>query len=124
MALLKKMGIEDKADSYPYQLSGGQQQRVAIARAMAMKPEILFFDEPTSALDPCNRRIVIDTIRDMDQTRIITSHDLDMILDTCDRVILISDGRIAADGKAADILSDRVLLEANRMELPLSMSRR
>ena len=52
MGLLKKMGIEDKANAYPYQLSGGQQQRVAIARAMAMKPEILFFDEPTSALDP------------------------------------------------------------------------
>ena len=81
-------------------------------------------DEPTSALDPCNRRIVINTIRELKQTKIITSHDLDMILDTCDRVILLSDGRIAADGPADAILRDRALLEVNRMELPLSLSGR
>lgn len=81
-------------------------------------------DEPTSALDPYNRRIVINTIRELKLTKVITSHDLDMILDTCDRVILLSNGRIAADGSASMILRDRELLEKNRMELPLSLTGR
>ena len=96
----------------------------AIATILAMEPEAVLMDEPTSALDPYNRRVVINTIRELDQTRIITSHDLDMIMDTCSRVILISEGRLVADGKAADILSDRALLEANHMELPLSLAGR
>ena len=122
--VLERLGLQYLKHKYNHRISGGEKRMAAIATILAMRPEAVLMDEPTSALDPCNRRIVIDTIRDMGQTRIITSHDLDMILDTCDRVILISDGRIAADGKAADILSDRGLLEANRMELPLSMSRR
>ena len=93
----------------------------AIATILAMEPEVILMDEPTSALDPYNRRIVINAIRELDQTRIITSHDLDMIFDTCDRVILLSEGRIAADGPADVILRDRALLEANHMELPLSL---
>ena len=93
----------------------------AIATILAMEPAPIFMDEPTSALDPYNRRIVINTIRELDQTKLIASHDLDMILDTCDRVILISGGRIAADGPANEILRSRELLEANRMELPLGM---
>ena len=72
-------------------------------------------------LDPYNRRVVINTIRELPQTKLITSHDLDMILDTCERVILLSNGRIAADGPAEELLRDRALLEANRMELPLSL---
>ncbi len=86
-----------------------------------MEPEVVLMDEPTSALDPFNRRLVINTIRELLQTKLITSHDLDMILDTCGRVILLSGGRIAADGPAQTILRDRALLEANRMELPLSL---
>ena len=93
----------------------------AIATVLAMEPEAVLMDEPTSALDPYNRRIVINTIRELDQTRIITSHDLDMILDTCDRVILLSEGKIVADGKASVLLRDRELLERHRMELPLSI---
>ena len=81
-------------------------------------------DEPSSALDPCNRRLVINTIRGLEQTKLISSHDLDMILDTCSRVILLSEGRIAADGPAEEILRDRALLEANRMELPLCLAGR
>ena len=81
-------------------------------------------DEPTSALDPYNRRIVINTIRGLKQTKLITSHDLDMILDTCDRVILLSEGKIAADGPAEQILRDRALLEKHHMELPLSFTGR
>ena len=98
----------------------GQEKRMAaVATVLAMDPEVLLMDEPTSALDPYNRRIIINTIRKLPCTKVITSHDLDMIYDTCGRVILLSEGRIAADGPAETILRDRDLLEANRMELPL-----
>ena len=95
----------------------------AIATVLAMEPSVLLMDEPTSALDPKNRRMIINTIRSLKQTRIITSHDLDMILDTCSRVILIDEGRIIKDGTAEEILKDHELLEAHSMELPLSFSR-
>ena len=96
----------------------------AIATILAMEPDAILMDEPTSSLDPYNRRIVINTIRSLPQTKLITSHDLDMILDTCERVILLSGGKIVADGKAQEILRDRALLEAHHMELPLSLSGR
>ena len=91
----------------------------AIATILAMEPEAILMDEPTSALDPCNRRLVINVIRSLSQTKLITAHDLDMILDTCSRVLLLSDGAIAADGPADVLLRDRTLLETHRMELPL-----
>ena len=121
MELLEMVGLADKADQYPSQLSGGQKQRVAIARSLAMNPDVMLFDEPTSALDPYNRRIVINTIKELPQTKIITSHDLDMIMDTCSRVILISKGSIIADGPAEKILADKELLESNHLELPLRL---
>ena len=89
----------------------------------AMEPEAVIMDEPTVALDPYNRRIVMNAIRAMQNTRVIASHDLDMILDLCDRVILISGGRIAADDTSETILYDKELLEKNRLELPLRLSR-
>ncbi len=122
--VLERLGLQYLKHKYNHKISGGEKRMAAIATILAMEPEAVLMDEPTSALDPYNRRIVINTIRDMDQTRVITSHDLDMILDTCDRVILISEGRVVADGKAPDILSDKELLEANHMELPLSYNRK
>jgi len=80
-------------------------------------------DEPTVTLDPFNRRLVINTIRTMDNTKLIASHDLDMILDLCSRVLLIAGGRLIADGDAKTILSDREHLEANRLELPIALAR-
>ena len=120
-AVLERLGLQDLKYRHNHKLSGGEKMMAAIATVLAMEPEVILMDEPTSALDPYNRRIVINTIRELDQTRIITSHDLDMIFDTCDRVILLSEGRIAADGPADVILRDRALLEANHMELPLSL---
>ena len=96
----------------------------AIATILAMEPETILMDEPTAALDPYNRRLIIRRINGLSQTKLIASHDLDMILDTCERVILLSEGRIAADGKAEEVLRDKALLEANHLELPLSLSRR
>ena len=93
----------------------------AIATVLAMRPEVILMDEPSATLDPVNRRMVIRTIQALPQTKLIASHDLDMILETCDRVILLSHGKIAADGDCKTILSDGALLEQNRMELPLCM---
>ena len=119
--VLKELGLEDLKHRHNHRISGGEKRMAAIATILAMEPEVILMDEPTSALDPYNRRVVINTIRTLPQTKIITSHDLDMILDTCDRVILLSHGEIAADGPADTILRDRDLLEANRMELPLRL---
>lgn len=94
----------------------------AIATILAMQPESILMDEPTSALDPYNRRIVMNAIRELPQTRLIASHDLDMILDTCSRVILLYGGKIAADGPAQEILRNKALLEAHRMELPFCLA--
>jgi len=120
--VLASLHLEDLKYRYNHKISGGEKRMAAIATVLAMQPDAILMDEPTSALDPYNRRIVINTIRELSQTKIITSHDLDMILETCGRVILISEGRIVADGPAEEILSDKELLEANRMELPLSKS--
>lgn len=121
--VLNRLGLQYLKHKYNHRISGGEKRMAAIATILAMEPEAVLMDEPTSALDPYNRRIVINTIKDMKQTRIITSHDLDMILDTCDRVILIGEGRIVADGDVKEILSNKELLEDNHMELPLSISR-
>ena len=119
LQVLRQLGIEDLKDRYNHRISGGEKRMAAIATVLAMEPSALLMDEPTSALDPFNRRQVIHLIQSLPQTRLITSHDLDMIYDTCSRVILISGGRVAADGPAEEILLDEQLLNANRMELPL-----
>ena len=118
-SVLKELGQEKLRDLYNHKISGGEKRMAAVATVLAMDPEVLLMDEPTSALDPYNRRIIINTIRKLPCTKIITSHDLDMIYDTCSRVILLSNGAVAADGPAEEILRDKELLAANRMELPL-----
>lgn len=123
-AVLERLGLTELKHRHNHRISGGEKRMAAIATILAMEPEAILMDEPTSALDPYNRRIVINTIRGLKQTKLITSHDLDMILDTCDRVILLSEGKIAADGPAEQILRDRALLEKHHMELPLSFTGR
>lgn len=120
--VLAGLGIQDLKERYNHRISGGEKRMAAIATILVMQPEAILMDEPTSALDPFNRRMIINTVKDLKQTKLIASHDLDMILDTCSRVILLSGGEIAADGPADAILRDRALLEANRMELPLSLA--
>ena len=122
-AVLEQLGLVELKHRYNHKISGGEKRMAAIATILAMEPAVLLMDEPTTALDPYNRRKVIQTISTLPQTILIASHDLDMILDTCSRVILLSQGVIAADGPAEVILRDRELLEGNRMELPLSLSR-
>ena len=121
-AVLEKLGLQELKHRHNHRISGGEKRMAAIATILAMDPEAVLMDEPSSALDPCNRRLVINTIRELRQTKLITSHDLDMILDTCERVILLSGGAVAADGPADQILRDRALLEAHRMELPFCLA--
>lgn len=101
MELLKKMGLEDRADAYPCQLSGGQCQRVAIARALALNPKILFFDEPTSALDPELTGEVLKVIKslaDLHIAMVIVTHEMAFARDISDRVIFMADGVIVEEG--------------------------
>lgn len=119
--VLRGLDLQDLKYRYNHKISGGEKRMAAIATILAMQPEVILMDEPSTALDPVNRRTVIRTIQSLPQTKLIASHDLDMILETCDRVILLSHGNIAADGDCRTILRDRELLEHNRMELPLCM---
>ena len=123
-AVLEQLGLQELKHRHNHRISGGEKRMAAIATILAMEPEVILMDEPSSALDPCNRRLVINTIRALPQTKLITSHDLDMILDTCRRVILLDRGRIVADGPAEEILRNKELLESHRMELPFCLAGR
>lgn len=106
--LLRKMGLEDKEDAYPYQLSGGQCQRVAIARALALNPKILFFDEPTSALDPELTGEVLKVIRslaDLDIAMVIVTHEMAFARDISHRVIFMADGVIVEEGTPEQVFA-------------------
>ncbi|MDP4089084.1 MAG: ectoine/hydroxyectoine ABC transporter ATP-binding protein EhuA [Bacillota bacterium] len=109
MELLEKVGLADKANSFPYQLSGGQKQRVAIARALAMKPDILLFDEPTSALDPELTGEVLKVIKELaveDMTMIVVTHEMSFARDVSDRVIFMDQGVIVEQGAPEDIFQN------------------
>ena len=108
-ALLKKMGLEDKAGSYPYQLSGGQAQRVSIARALAMDPEILFFDEPTSALDPELTREILSVIRELKEekmTMVVVTHEMNFAKGISDKVIFMDKGVIVEEGEGDELFTN------------------
>jgi ABC-type polar amino acid transport system ATPase subunit len=108
-ALLHKVGVLDKAGSYPDQLSGGQQQRVAIARALAMEPKIMLFDEPTSALDPEMIGEVLDVMRQMARegmTMVVVSHEMGFIREAADRIVVLSEGQIVEDASPQKLFSD------------------
>lgn len=120
-AVLNQLGLQSLKNRYNHKISGGEKRMAAIATILAMQPDMILMDEPSTALDPVNRRTIINTICTLPQTKLIASHDLDMILDTCQRVILLTNGKIAADGETEAILQDKALLEANRMELPFCL---
>ena len=119
--VLEQLGLQALKHRHNHKISGGEKRMAAIATILTMDPEMILMDEPSTALDPVNRRTVINTINRLPQMKLIASHDLDMILDTCQRVILLSHGRIVADGDVETILRDKELLEANRMELPFCL---
>jgi cobalt/nickel transport system ATP-binding protein len=105
----------------PYRLSAGEKRRAAIATALAMEPAILVMDEPTSGLDPRGRRHLIRLLREFDHTKIIATHDLDLVLALCPRTLVMHGGRLMADGPTAAIFQDEALLAACGLERPLSL---
>jgi cobalt/nickel transport system ATP-binding protein len=121
---LSKVNCLHLRDKPPHHLSGGQKSAVAIASVLAMEPDILVMDEPAASLDPKSRRNLINLLKSFAHSKIIASHDLDLILDVCERCIVIGNGMVVADGPAEEILSNRKLLEENNLELPLSFQRR
>jgi glutamate transport system ATP-binding protein len=106
--LLERVGIPEKAGSYPADLSGGQQQRVAIARALAMQPKLMLFDEPTSALDPEMIREVLDVMRDLahgGMTMVVVTHEMGFAREVCDRIVFIDDGKIVEEAPPDEFFS-------------------
>ena len=107
--LLRKMGLSDKDDAYPYQLSGGQQQRVSIARALATNPKVLFFDEPTSALDPELTGDILKTIRSLAaerKTMVIVTHEIEFARNVADKVVFMADGVIIEEGPPEQVIGN------------------
>lgn len=120
---LSVAGISHLRDKQIFKMSGGEKKLVSIATILSMTPDIILMDEPSIALDPRNRRNLIRILNSFEHLKIIASHDLDMILDTCERTIIMSGGEIVCDGPTKEVLTDRALLEENGLELPLCMSR-
>jgi polar amino acid transport system ATP-binding protein len=107
--LLKRIGLEDKAKSYPAQLSGGQKQRIAIARALAMSPDVMLFDEPTSALDPEMVGEVLDVMKELaseGMTMIVVTHEMGFAREVGDRVIFMDEGKIMEEGTPEEIFTN------------------
>lgn len=124
MEALEQVHIGYLKDRQIYRMSGGQKKLAAIATVLSLSPEIILLDEPSIALDPRNRKNLIQIIGEMGGTKIIASHDLDMILDICERTILLSKGKIVKEGRTKDILTDEELLTGSGLELPLSLGKR
>ena len=121
-AILDALGISHLAERPPHRLSGGEKRIVSFAGVLAGGPEVLALDEPSSALDPRARRRVIDFLRGSSKSIILATHDLDMALDVCSRAVILSEGRAACEGTLPELFTDREILEANGLELPLKYS--
>ena len=118
---LSRVGALGLRDRPPHRLSAGEKRSVAIASVLSMDPEILVMDEPTSSLDPRGRRALIGLLKTLTQTKIVATHDLDFVLDLCERTIVIHRGRILAEGRTEEIFQNEALLEESRLERPLRM---
>ena len=107
--LLDRVGLKDRADSYPIQLSGGQKQRIAIVRALAMKPKVMLFDEPTSALDPEMVGEVLEVMKELAQegmTMVVVTHEMGFAREVGSRVLFMADGKLLEEGSPADIFGN------------------
>jgi cobalt/nickel transport system ATP-binding protein len=121
---LARVGLEGYEKRSPHHLSGGEKQRVCLAGVLACDPDVLALDEPTSNLDPRGKRELKSLIRSLQATTLIASHDLDMIVELCPRVILLDRGSVVADGPTLEILSDETLMIAHGLEKPHSLQHR
>lgn len=118
---LETVGALHLKNRQTHRLSGGEKRAVAIATVLSMSPDILVMDEPTSSLDPMARRRLIELLKSFHHTKIIATHDLDMVLDLCERTIIIREGVVAADGSSIDVLRDEALLVSCHLEKPLRL---
>jgi cobalt/nickel transport system ATP-binding protein len=119
---LVQVGLSGLEARVPHHLSGGEKRRVALAGVLAMRPEVLLLDEPTQFLDPRGRREFIHLLKGLAGTKMIAAHDLEMILQTCSRVLLLDRGRLIADGPARTILANPALMEAHGLEVPHTLA--
>jgi len=117
-AALERVGMAHVRERPPYHLSAGEKRAVAIATVLAMTPDILVMDEPSSNLDPRARRRLIQLLRSFEHTRIIATHDLELVVEVCSRVLLLDNGTIVADGPVRDVLNDEALMLAHGLERP------
>ena len=117
-AALERVGMSHLRDRPPYRLSAGEKRLVAIATVLVMRPDILVMDEPSSNLDPRARRRLIELLCSFDHARIIATHDLELAVEVCSRVIVIDAGRVVADGRTADLLDDESLMLSHGLERP------
>jgi energy-coupling factor transporter ATP-binding protein EcfA2 len=119
---LARVDLEEAAERAPHHLSFGERKRVCLAGVLACDPSILVLDEPTANLDPRGRRRFIQLISRLTATKLIATHDLEMVLELCARTVLLDGGRVVADGPARAVLGDPRLLDAHGLELPLSLT--
>ncbi|MFW2380743.1 MAG: energy-coupling factor ABC transporter ATP-binding protein [Acidimicrobiales bacterium] len=119
---LAAVDASEFADRTPHHLSGGEKRRVAIATVLAMHPDLLVLDEPTSGLDPAGRRELTNLLKSLDLTQLIITHDLPLALELCPRTVIISGGRVVADGPTEELLANTDLLAQHRLELPYRFS--
>ncbi len=120
-AALARVNAQDLQHRPPYRLSAGEKRAVAIATVLATSPDILVMDEPSSNLDPATRRRLIALLAGFEHTKIVATHDLDLVLEVCSRTIVLHQGSVAADGPSLQILRDEALLHASGLEKPLSL---
>ena len=118
---LETVGVAHLKDRPPYRLSSGQKRRVAIATVLSMSPDILVMDEPTAGLDPQARRQLINLLHTFKHSKIIATHDLDMVMDLCERTIILHDGKIKADGPTSEIFQNEQLLAESHLEKPFRL---
>ena len=118
---LDAVGLANYDDRLPHHLSYGERKRVCLAGVLACEPMILALDEPSSNLDPRGRRQFMNILRDLPAAKIIATHDLELVLELCSRVLLLDEGRLHADGPAGEILADQRLLTEHGLEVPLSI---
>ncbi len=118
---LARVDLEDAAGRAPHHLSFGERKRVCLAGILACNPSVLVLDEPTANLDPRGRRRFINLIRSLPATKLIATHDLEMVLELCNRTVLLNGGRVIANGFSRNVLGDPNLLEAHGLEMPLSL---
>jgi cobalt/nickel transport system ATP-binding protein len=115
---LAAVGMTGHEGQMPHHLSLGERKRIAIATVLAMDPEILVLDEPSAGLDPRARRNLIHLLHDLPQTMLVASHDMRLVWDLCKRAVILDGGRLVADGPAAELLQDPVLMERHGLEVP------